>query len=124
MANNTLTKSLNAEGTIGANLLVKPGAADGGALVAAAATDKVIGITTEISVVALERVDVVLDGIADLKLGGTVTRGDLIMSDASGQGILAAAAGGSNVRIIGYVLVSGVSGDIAPVMIAPGSFQG
>lgn len=124
MANNTLTKSLNAEGTIGANLLVKPGAADGGALVAAAATDKVIGITTEISVVALERVDVVLDGVADLKLGGTVTRGDLIMSDASGQGILAAAAGGSNVRIIGYTLASGVSGDLVPVMIAPGSFQG
>lgn len=124
MANNGLTKSLTAEGAIGANLIVKPGAADWGALVAAAATDKAIGVTTEIAAVSGERVDVVMEGIADVKLGGTVARGDLLMSDASGQAIVAAAAGGSNVRTIGIAQISGVSGDVIPALIAPNSFQG
>src|SRR5207253_9759294 len=104
MAKNGLTMSYDAEGAIGANLFVKPGAVDMGALVAAAGTDKVIGVTTEIAAASGERVDVVHEGIADLKLGGTVARGDLLMSDASGQGVVATAAAGSNVRVGGTAL--------------------
>lgn len=124
MANNGLIKSFLAEGAIGANLLVKPGAADYGALVSAATSDKIIGVTSEIAAASGERVDVILSGIADLKIGGTVTRGDPITSDASGQGVSAAPAAGTNWRIIGIALISGVSGDIIPVIISQGMLQG
>ena len=124
MANNGLTKSYTAEGAIGANLIVKVGAADYGVLVAAAATDKLIGISTEVSAASGERLDVVHSGIADLKLGGTVARGDLLTSDASGQGVTAAPSAGTNNRIIAMALISGVSGDVIPVLVDVVSFQG
>lgn len=124
MANNGLTKSYTAEGAISANRFVKVGAADYGVLAAAAATDKIIGISTEIDASSGERTDVVHEGIADLKLGGTVARGDLLTSDASGQGVTAAPAAGSNNRIGAMALVSGVVGDIIPVKVVQGSLQG
>src|SRR4051794_25888097 len=98
MANNGLTKSYTAEGAITANRIVKVGANDWGVLQGAAATDSLIGISTEIDAASGERIDVVHEGIADLKLGGTVARGALVTSDASGQGVAPAPAGGSNVR--------------------------
>lgn len=124
MANNGLTKSYTAEGAISANRFVKVGAADYGVLAAAAATDKIIGISTEIDASTGERTDVVHEGIADLKLGGTVARGDLLTSDASGQGVTAAPAAGSNNRVGAMALFSGVVGDIIPVKVLQGSLQG
>ena len=124
MANNGLTKSYTAEGAIAANRIVKVGANDYGVLQGAAATDKLIGVTTEIDAASGERVDVVLEGIADLKIGGAVARGDLVTSDATGQGVTAAPAAGANNRIIGVALISGANGDIIPVKIAPSSLQG
>lgn len=126
MANNGLTKSYIAEGTINANRIVKVGAADWGALQAASAavTEFMIGVSTEVDAASGERVDVVHEGIADLKLGGNVARGGPVTSDASGQGVAPAPAAGTNNRIIGFALVSGVSGDIIPVLLAPGVMQG
>ncbi len=124
MANNGLTKSYTAEGAISANRIVKVGAADWGVLQAAAVGDSSIGISTDIDAASGDRVDVVHQGIADLKLGGTVARGALVTSDASGQGVAAAPAAGTNNRIVGVALISGVSGDIIPVLVNPGSFQG
>lgn len=124
MANNGLTKSYLAEGTITAQRIVKVGAADYGVLQAAAVGDKLIGIATEIDAASGERIDVVHEGIADLKIGGTVARGDFLTSDASGQGVTAAPSAGTNNRIVGMALVSGVSGDLIPVLLSVGSFQG
>lgn len=126
MANNGLTKSYTAEGAISANRIVKVGAADWGALQAASAavTEFMIGVSTEVDSVSGERVDVVHEGIADLKLGGTVARGAPVTSDASGQGVAPAPAAGTNNRIIGFALVSGVNGDIIPVLLAPSVMQG
>lgn len=124
MANNGLTKSYTAEAAISANRIVKVGAADYGVLTAAAVSDKLLGITTEIDAASGERVDVIHEGIADLKLGGTVARGDFLTSDASGQGVAAAPAAGTNNQIIGKALVSGVSGDVIPVLISPSMLQG
>jgi hypothetical protein len=124
MANLGLVKSYNAGGAITAYSIVKPGTNDYDVVLAAASSDKCIGITREFAAASGEPVDVIQDGIANLKLGGTVTRGDLLMSDASGFGILAAASAGTNVRVIGIALISGVSGDVIPVMIEAGSFQG
>lgn len=124
MANNTLTKSYLAEATIAAFVFVKPGAADYGALAAAAVSDKIFGVTTEIAAASGDRVDVVHEGIVDLKLGGTVARGDLLTSDASGQGVTAAPAAGTNNRIGAIALISGVSGDIIPALIRLSMMQG
>jgi len=124
MANIGLTKSYLAEAAISAQRFVKVGANDYGVLVAAAGADKIIGISTEIDAASGERIDVVHDGIADLKLGGTVARGDLLTSDATGQGITAAPGAGTNNRIGAMALISGVIGDIIPVKVIQGSFQG
>lgn len=124
MANNGLTKNYTAEGAIAANTIVKVGAADYGVLAAAAVSDKLIGISTEIAASSGERVDVIHEGIADLKIGGTVARGDFLTTDSSGQGVAAAPSAGTNNQIIGKALVSGVSGDIIPVLIAPSMLQG
>lgn len=126
MANNGLTKSYTAEGAISANRIVKVGAADYGVLQAAgaAATEFSIGVSTEIDAASGERVDVIHSDIADLKLGGTVARGAPVTSDATGQGVTAAPSAGTNNRIVGFALVSGVVGDIIPLFIAPGFMQG
>lgn len=125
MSNRDIAKSYSAEGAIAPCRIVKPGAADYGVLQAAAVSDKLIGITVPlVSAGSGDSVDVIHDGIADLQLGGTVTRGDLLTSDANGQGVTAAPAAGTNNRVIGSALVSGVSGDIIPVLLSVGSFQG
>lgn len=124
MANNGLTKSYNAGGAIGARLIVKPGSNDYDVVAGAAATDLLIGVSTDIAAASGERVDVVQEGIADVKLGGSVTRGQPITSDGSGQGVVAAPAAGVNNRIIGFALISGSSGDVIPVQLAPGYMQG
>jgi hypothetical protein len=125
MANRDCVKTYTAEATLGPCLFVKPGAADYGALPGAGATDKIFGISVpNVSAASGDPVDVIHEGIADLKLGGTVTRGDLLVSDASGQGVTAAPTAGNNARYGAVALVSGVSGDIIPVKVTLGSVQG
>nr|WP_320132338.1 capsid cement protein [uncultured Holophaga sp.] len=125
MANRDLVKSYTAEADLDICLFVKPGAADYGMLPAAAATDAIIGVTGPVVAAdSGESVDVIHGGIADLQLGGTVTRGDLLTADASGKGVTAAPATGANARYGAVALVSGVSGDIIPVLITLGSIQG
>ncbi|MBI5056996.1 MAG: hypothetical protein HZB61_10320 [Nitrospirae bacterium] len=99
-----------------ANTIAKFGADDNTLSAALAATDGLIGIFQHITSAAGEDVRVMLDGISDLKLGGTVTRGDQITSDSAAKGVKATL--GQN--YIGYALASGVTGDIIPVLIAPG----
>lgn len=124
MANIGLTKRYLAEGAIVANSIVKVGAADYGVLQAAAVSDKIIGISTEIDTASGEGIDVIHEGIADLKLGGTVARGDFVTTNASGLGVAAAPAAGANNQIVGKALISGVSGDIIPVAISLSMLQG
>lgn len=125
MRNQGLIKNYTAEGVIPAYRAVKFGAADGGVLVAAAAADKVIGVTDRIAAAAIgDRIDVVRAGITEIEYGGAVAAGDLLMADASGRAIVAAAGAGINVRVIGVAEVAGVLGDIGSLMIDPGSFQG
>ena len=112
-----------ASGAIGGRRIVKL-SDEQTALLAGAATDKAVGISDKPGAADTERCDVVLSGGAELILGGTVVVGDLIMSDAAGAGVVAAAAAGSNVRTIGIALAAGVSGDFIPVEVCIGSFQG
>lgn len=119
-------KSYDAEAAIAANRIVKFGAADYGVVQAAAATDAMVGVAVSPNGAAAagDRVDVAHDGIADVKLGGTVTAGAAITANASGQGVAAAPSAGANVRIVGFALTGGASGDIVPVKLSLGSLQG
>jgi hypothetical protein len=120
-----LIKAYKAGAQISPNTIVKWDAVDFQVLPAAAVTDKLIGVAVpNVTAPSGQRVDVVKAGIAQVVLGGTVTRGDPITSSATGQGITAAPAAGVNNRIVGYAEMSGVAGDIIPVLINCDTIQG
>lgn len=125
MRNELLNKNYTAEGAIPAYRIVKFGAADGGVLLAAAGTDKLVGVNDRIAfTVAGDRGDVVRLGIAEVEYGGNVAAGDPLTSDAQGRAVVAAPAAGANVRVIGFAEVAGVLGDIGSLFISPCVMQG
>lgn len=124
MSNPDLIKNYVAGGSIGEYRVVKF-SADGTVVQAAAATDLLIGVCCQPGGAATdERVDVVRSGMADVEYGGTITRGTKLTSDSNGKVVAAAPATGSNAHVIGIAEVSGVSGDIVPMMLTPGVMQG
>lgn len=124
MRNEGLAKTFYADAAITKHRIIAAGSADNYATPATAATSKSIGVSDALGAAVGEPFDVILDGIATVEYGGTVTRGDLLTSDANGKAIVAAPAAGSNVRVIGVAMVSGVSGDLGAVNIQLGSMQG
>jgi len=124
VSNPTLTKSYDAGAVIVKRRIVKPGSADFAVIHAAASTDDLIGVADLGAAAIGDRVDVHHAGIATVELGGTVARGGFVTSDANGKGIAAAPAAGVNAAVIGRALISGVDGDLIPVLIAPGRIQG
>ena len=124
MSNPLLVKQYVAEAAIAANRIVKFGTTDEVVIQGAAATDSLMGVVEGVAPAIGERCDVVLAGIAEVVLGGTVTRGGLVTSNATGQGVAPAPAAGTNNSVIGRALMSGVSGDIIKVLVNPGSMQG
>ena len=102
-------------------VIVKPGADDNTIAVATAASDKLLGICQDIittaQVTAGVDVNIAQDGISNLKLGDTVTFGDLITSDGTGFGVVAT----SGQRYVGMANAGGVSGDVIPVKICFGT---
>jgi len=87
-------------------------------VVGAAATDILIGVSTDIDTAATDVVgDVVRDGIAPVFYGGTVAVGDRLTSNGVGRAIATVTAGNF---FIGIAEVAGVTGDIGSVKIASG----
>jgi hypothetical protein len=120
-----LTSAYKAGAQISPSTIVKWDTSDFQVVPGAAATDKLVGVAApNITVPSGQRVDVIKQGIAQVTLGGTVTRGDPITSNATGLGVLAAPGAGTNNRIIGYAEMSGVSGDVIPVMVRAETIQG
>jgi hypothetical protein len=105
-------------------LLIKYGAADGEVLPAAGPTDLIIGGNGNIGAALGDRIDIIVDDFVEVRLGGTVTRGDKLTSDANGLAVTAAPAAGVNVQIAGYATVSGVLNDVIWMRIAPSVMQG
>lgn len=123
MNNPGLIKTLLAGAIVAAHRIVKFGADDAHVIQGAAATDSLIGVT-ELGAASGGACSFVTDDIAVVEYGGDVTRGALLTSDTVGKAVAAAPAAGVNNRIIGIAMVSGVSGDLGSVKIAPGSAQG
>ena len=123
--NPTLIKNFSAEAAIAAYRIVKFGADDDSVVQAAAVGDSLLGVVDQPGGAALgDRCDVVLAGITEVEFGGIVARGGAVTTDADGKAVAAAPATGVNNNVIGYALVSAVSGDVAPVRLAPHSMQG
>ena len=78
-----------------------------------AVTDALVGVTTAIGTQDNARCDVVLEGIAEVLIGGAVTKGELLTTDASGHAVPAIATD----HKLGIALATGVSGDIIPVFL-------
>ena len=124
MSTQTMTKQLVAEAAINPYRIVKFGTTDDFVIQGAAVGDSLIGVVEAVAPALGERCDVVMGGIAEISLGGSVTRGGLITSNGTGQGVAAAPAAGTNNSVIGRALMSGVSGDVIPVLLVPGTTQG
>lgn len=71
-----------------------------------------------------DRIDIIHSGVAEVDYGGTITRGQLVTSDADGKAVAAAPAAGVNNRVIGIAMLSGVDGDVGAVMLCPHQIQG
>lgn len=120
----TKTLTFDAGAAITKRRIVKPGSADYAVIQGAAATDFLLGVTTDVDADADDRVDVIVSGVAEVEYGGAVTRGALLTADADGKAVVAAPAAGVNNRVIGIAVISGVSGDIGSVLISPHQIQG
>lgn len=125
MRNELFTKTFNAEASIAPYRITAFGAADIGAVQATGNSDAVLGVANMLGADAAgDRTDIVMEGIAEVELGGTVTRGDWLTSDADGKAVVSAPAAGNNQQVIGRAMVSGVAGDIGSVYISIGQNQG
>ncbi len=112
-----LTKAYDVGAKVEKRRIVKFDSSDGVVIKSAAATDKHIGVSSEIDAETTDRCDVFRDGLAEVDYGGTITRGDMLTSDASGKAVATTTA---NDRYVGIAEVSGVSGDVGVVLICPG----
>lgn len=118
-----IEKSVIAGAAITAFTLAKFGSDDNTMVPASAVSDLLVGIFQHDAANGAE-VRVMLTGISRAKAGGTITRGSMLTSDASGQVVAAAPSSGVNNQVIGRALASASSGDIIPVLLSQGIVQG
>jgi hypothetical protein len=125
MRNQGLVKTFTAGAAIARSRIVQFGADERTCIQSSAAISAHIGVADDVGASGPGRaVDVVLQGVPTVEYGGPVTRGALLTSDSVGRAIVATAAAGTNVSVIGRAMVDGVLGDRGAVLLQPGSFQG
>lgn len=107
VAPNTIVKFSDASATS----KVAPGAAN---------TEPLWGVADNQGGDAGGMVDVIIDGLADVKLGGTVQAGDPLTCDANGKAIKAVPVAATIVRIIGWAEQPGVADDIIRADVSRG----
>ena len=117
MRNDGLIKTFYADGALAGRKLVTFGTGKLKVKEATAATDALIGVTTQIGSEGNGRVDVIFSGITEANAGGTITKGDVLTSDANADAVTASQA---TDRVIGIALEDAVAGDFVSVLIAHG----
>ena len=108
-----IIKAVTAEGAVGEYRICKLGSSDDQASEASAATDILLGVSTQ-SATTGQQFGLAMSGIADVEYGGTVTRGEYLTSDADGNAV--GTTTGNNF-VIGIAMVAGSDGDIGSVLI-------
>lgn len=108
-----------AGGAITPNRLVVFGTADDVVVQSSAATGLHVGVYIGDRLAAVgDQVPVAISGIAIAEAGGTVTRGQKLTANASGQ---VAAAAATN-PVIGIALASGVATNLIPILIVQSTY--
>ncbi|MCA3349649.1 MAG: DUF2190 family protein [Roseomonas sp.] len=124
MSNLILAKAFNASGAISPYRIVRITSADN-VEQAAAVSHTLIGVNSDLTIASGERVEIMTHGIAWVEAGAAIAVGSPVTSDASGRGVAAAPAAGTNNRIIGFALEAAVAaGDQIRVLLSPGQIQG
>ena len=124
MSNPLLMKGFTAGAAIAPYRIVRLASADT-VEQAAAVANALVGVITDLTIVANERVEVMVQGIAWVEAGAAITIGSLVTTDSVGRGVAAAPAAGVNNRHIGMALDAAVAaGDQIRVLLSPGSVQG
>ncbi|MCA3288229.1 MAG: DUF2190 family protein [Roseomonas sp.] len=124
MSNLILAKAFNASGAISPYRIVRITSADN-VEQAAAVSHTLIGVNSDLTIASGERVEIMTHGIAWVEAGAAIAVGLPVTSDASGRGVAAAPAAGTNNRIIGFALEAAVAaGDQIRVLLSPGQIQG
>jgi len=106
-----LILTYTAVGEIPARVVVKHGANDGEAAVAASASDALLGVSSELARANGQHVDVIRSGVTPVLYGAAIARGAALTANSSGAAIPAKA----NDQIIGYAEISGSAGDIGSI---------
>lgn len=120
----TLIKTYVAGAAVRARRFAVFGASDTTMIEAAVATDFIVGVFEKVDAAQGDRLDVVHSGQTEIVLGGNVTRGAPLTSDANGAAVVSAPAAGANARVGGFAMASGVAGDIIPIFVQPCLMQG
>lgn len=106
---------------IGHGLIVKMGSTDDLVTLATAATDSPVGVSfvegnqNTVSTAVGDVISVQMTRIAEVRYGGTVTRGQNLVANSVGRAI--AVTSNSGVQSIGKALTSGVAGDFGYVLL-------
>ena len=112
-------RSYQAQAAVEGNRIVDHGTVDGTAIKATGPTDKLLGAADALDKAVGEFVDLNTSPLGDVRLGGTVARGDALTSDANGKAVVTTTAGH---RIIGFADASGVVDDVIPFLRANGVY--
>jgi hypothetical protein len=113
-----------AEGAITKNRLVKFGSSDTQVIQSSAVTDRILGVYIgPDDAVDAAAVDVCVLGECNLEVSGAIGRGMTLTTNASGQGVNAAPAAGTNNKAAAMAMISGTSTTIS-VFVSPGWYQG
>jgi len=111
--------AFRADAALAKGKVVKKGTNEKHVGVCSAATDKSVGIVQNVSVAAEDALEVAVGGGAKGLAGGTITMGDLLTSDSSGQLVATTTA---NDQIIGKALSDAVVSDLFDVLVVYGNY--
>ncbi|MCC3246146.1 DUF2190 family protein [Methylocystis sp. WRRC1] len=117
-------KSFSITAAAAAKTIVKYTSNRGEVAPATAATDKIAGVIDMGATGAGQMVDVAIDDVHEVTLGGTVAAGDPLTSDANSKAVAATFTSGQMKHVIGFALVSGVAGDVIPFQVSKGVIAG
>jgi hypothetical protein len=117
MRSDVLIKTYNAPAAIPGYSLITFAAGINNIETANAATDPLLGLTTSVGSQDNGRCDVIMAGVSEALMGDTVTKGQVLTTDASGRAIPATA---DTDRVIGIALADAVVDDIAAILVAQG----
>jgi len=120
-----LTKTFLCGAAVGENKLVKMGAADETVIEAVDGAAAIIGVSIHATTASGQRIEVQVMGIAIVKAGGTVARGDYVTASTAGVAVAAAPSAGVNNDVAGInCSKTAATGDLFEIKLAQGRNQG